>query len=194
MPYGRFLAACDRNAMTSSCWATALAPAMSRPRIACPRCNAPTPRASRSFSSASIRPAISRSASAPAGSRSRALAAPVRCGTSMPLSRPPSVSRPRSSACPRAPAIFRLRGPPRARAGTGEPAQRLAIGLGCDVAYAPRLIYADGIDLNRNKPVDIGLNCYLCERPDCAARAHAPMNRRLKINERERSLALSFSF
>lgn len=75
----------------------------------------------------------------------------------------------------------------------GAPAQRLAIGLGCDVSYAPRLIYADGIDLNRTRPVDIGLNCYLCERPDCSARAHAPMNRRLKVNERERSLAI-FSF
>lgn len=74
-----------------------------------------------------------------------------------------------------------------------EPAQRLAIGLGCDVAYAPRLVYADGIDLDRTRPVDIGLNCYLCERPDCAARANAPINRRLRVNELERSLAI-FSF
>lgn len=82
-----------------------------------------------------------------------------------------------------------------ARAGGthGAPAQRLAIGLGCDVAYAPRLVYADGIDLDRIRPVDIGLNCYLCERPDCSARAHAPINRRLRVNERERSLAI-FSF
>lgn len=72
----------------------------------------------------------------------------------------------------------------------GQPAQRLAIGLGCDVAYAPRLVYADGMDLGRLKPVDIGLNCYLCERNDCSARAHAPINRRLKVNERERSLAI----
>ncbi|MFA7433994.1 MAG: short-chain fatty acyl-CoA regulator family protein [Gemmobacter sp.] len=72
----------------------------------------------------------------------------------------------------------------------GAPAQRLAIGLGCDVAYAPRLVYADGMDLERLKPAEIGLNCYLCERNDCAARAHAPINRRLKINERERSLAI----
>ena len=75
----------------------------------------------------------------------------------------------------------------------GQPAQRLAIGLGCDVAYAPRLVYADGIDLERTRPVDIGLNCYLCERPDCSSRAHAPINRRLRVNERERSLAI-FSF
>lgn len=72
----------------------------------------------------------------------------------------------------------------------GAPVQRLAIGLGCDIAYAPRLIYADGIDLGRVRPVDIGLNCYLCERPHCPARAHAPVNRRLKVNERERSLAI----
>lgn len=72
----------------------------------------------------------------------------------------------------------------------GQPAQRHAVGLGCDVAYGPRLVYADGIDLDRRTPVDIGLNCYLCERPDCAARAHAPINRRLKVNERERSVAI----
>ncbi len=75
----------------------------------------------------------------------------------------------------------------------GDPAQRLAIGLGCDVAYAPRLVYADGIDLTRSRPVDIGLNCYLCERPNCAARANPPINRRLQVNERERSLAI-FNF
>lgn len=81
----------------------------------------------------------------------------------------------------------------RAGGSHGQPAQRLAIGLGCDVAYAPRLIYAEGIDLSRIRPVDVGLNCYLCERSDCAARAHAPINRRLRVNERERSLAI-FNF
>ena len=76
----------------------------------------------------------------------------------------------------------------RAGGSYGAPAQRLAIGLGCDVAYAPRLIYAGGIDLDRSKPVDIGLNCYLCERQNCLA--HAPINRKLAVNERERSLAI----
>lgn len=56
------------------------------------------------------------------------------------------------------------------------------------MAYAPRLIYAGGIDLDRSKPVDIGLNCYLCERQNCLA--HAPINRKLAVNERERSLAI----
>lgn len=78
----------------------------------------------------------------------------------------------------------------RAGGSYGAPSQRLAIGLGCDISYAPRLIYADGIDLGRTRPVDIGLNCYLCERQNCSARAHAPINRRMAVNERERSLAL----
>lgn len=78
----------------------------------------------------------------------------------------------------------------RAGGSHSAPAQRLAIGLGCDVAYAPRLVYADGIDLDRIRPVEIGLNCYLCERRNCPARAHAPINRRLSVNERERSLAI----
>ncbi|MFC7704360.1 short-chain fatty acyl-CoA regulator family protein [Plastorhodobacter daqingensis] len=73
------------------------------------------------------------------------------------------------------------------------PAQRMAIGLGCDVSYAPRLIYADRIDPTRSEPTDIGLNCYLCERQNCASRAQSPLNRKLAINERERSLAL-FTF
>ena len=81
----------------------------------------------------------------------------------------------------------------RAGGSHNAPAQRLAIGLGCDVAYAPRLIYADGLDVGRVKPVDIGLNCYLCERADCTARAHPPINRRLRVNERERSLSI-FTF
>ncbi|MEO8243793.1 MAG: short-chain fatty acyl-CoA regulator family protein [bacterium] len=78
----------------------------------------------------------------------------------------------------------------RAGGSHAAPAPRLAIGLGCDVSYAPRLVYADGIDLNRMRPVDIGLNCYLCERANCGSRAHAPINRRLAFNERERSLAI----
>ncbi|MBL3570026.1 XRE family transcriptional regulator [Rhodovulum sp. BSW8] len=70
------------------------------------------------------------------------------------------------------------------------PAPRLAIGLGCDIAYAPRLVYADDIDLDRMRPVDIGLNCFLCERDNCSSRAQAPINRRLAINELERSVAI----
>lgn len=72
----------------------------------------------------------------------------------------------------------------------GVRAQRLAIGLGCDVSYARRLIYADAINFEGTNPVNIGLNCYVCEQQNCPSRAFAPINRKLAFNERERSLAL----
>ena len=81
----------------------------------------------------------------------------------------------------------------RAGGSFSAPAPRLAVGLGCDVAFAPRLIYADSIDPDRTEPTEIGLNCYLCERQHCASRAQAPINRNLAVNELERSVAL-FSF
>lgn len=44
--------------------------------------------------------------------------------------------------------------------------------------------------MERTQPTDVGLNCYLCERPNCGSRAQAPINRRLTVNEQERSLAI----
>lgn len=79
-----------------------------------------------------------------------------------------------------------------ARAGGShsQPAPKFVIGLGCDVSYAPRLVYADAINMERAEPTDIGLNCFLCERSNCASRAAAPINRKLAVNERERSMAI----
>lgn len=78
----------------------------------------------------------------------------------------------------------------RAGSSHGQPAQRLAIALGCDVAYAPRLIYARDYDLERATPAPIGINCYLCEREDCRQRAHAPLSRSLRFDERARGMSL----
>ena len=41
------------------------------------------------------------------------------------------------------------------------PAQKLAIGLGCDIAYAPRLTYAQNYNLENANPTPICVNCYL---------------------------------
>ena len=73
------------------------------------------------------------------------------------------------------------------------PAARLAIGLGCDIAYAPRLIYAEGLDIAKVLPADIGINCYLCERQSCASRAYPPLNRAFAFSDRVRGVS-SFSF
>ena len=73
------------------------------------------------------------------------------------------------------------------------PAQKLAIGLGCDIAYAPRLTYARQYNLENPQPTPIGVNCYLCERQHCRQRAHAPLNKTLSFDERARGMSL-FSF
>lgn len=73
------------------------------------------------------------------------------------------------------------------------PAQKLAIGLGCDIVYAPRLTYANQYNLDNPQPTPIGVNCYLCERQNCRQRAHAPLNKILSFDERARGMSL-YSF
>ena len=69
------------------------------------------------------------------------------------------------------------------------PAQQLAIALGCDISYARRLVYADGHDLENPRVTPIGINCLLCERPDCSQRAFPPLNRNFVVDERVRGLS-----
>lgn len=73
------------------------------------------------------------------------------------------------------------------------PPQKLAIALGCDIAYAPRLIYAQDYNLGASNPMPIGVNCYLCERQNCRQRAHAPLNKTLNFDERARGVSI-FNF
>ena len=67
------------------------------------------------------------------------------------------------------------------------PTRRYAIGFGCELAYADRVVYADGIDLRRPQTVvPIGISCRLCDRNDCAQRAFPPIGSRLTINPNQR--------
>jgi hypothetical protein len=51
-----------------------------------------------------------------------------------------------------------------------------AIELGCDVAFARDIVYADGLELGAAAAaVPVGTTCRLCERPDCAARVLPPL-------------------
>jgi len=78
----------------------------------------------------------------------------------------------------------------RSGAGFHQPAQQLAIGLGCEIAYAPRLVYADGLNMKaRHDVTPIGINCRHCERVECAERAFAPLNRKLLVDEFRRYLS-----
>jgi predicted transcriptional regulator/transcriptional regulator with XRE-family HTH domain len=65
-----------------------------------------------------------------------------------------------------------------------------AVGMGCDLESARRLVYADGIDLqNAAAAVPIGITCRLCERMDCQARAFPPIHAPLRLNEHVRGVS-----
>ena len=71
----------------------------------------------------------------------------------------------------------------------GQPDQQLAIGLGCDIAYARELVYAKGHDLESLDTTPVGPNCRLCERPACPQRANPPLTRSLVLDERSRGIS-----
>ena len=82
-----------------------------------------------------------------------------------------------------------------ARPGAGHalPGQQLAVAIGCPLTHANRLVYGSGLDPERPTGVTpIGVNCRLCERADCSARAHPPSGRRLIVDENQQGLTPYF--
>ena len=65
----------------------------------------------------------------------------------------------------------------------------LAIGLGCELKYASRLIYSRGLDLTAPLAVGIGPACRICERPNCPQRAAEPINRTLTVDDFNKSVS-----
>jgi predicted transcriptional regulator/DNA-binding XRE family transcriptional regulator len=65
----------------------------------------------------------------------------------------------------------------------------LAIGLGCDVRYAPRIAYADGLDLTNTPATPVGPACAICPRIGCAYRATAPAGRMLAVEENRKTIS-----
>jgi predicted transcriptional regulator/DNA-binding XRE family transcriptional regulator len=65
----------------------------------------------------------------------------------------------------------------------------LAIGLGCDVKHAPRIVYADGVDLADPLITPIGPACFICPRIRCPQRAAAPAGRTLSVNELQKTVS-----
>jgi len=75
-------------------------------------------------------------------------------------------------------------------AGFGAPGKTFAVGIGCDIRHASRLIYARGLDLNDPEAATpIGAGCKVCERPACPQRAFPPVGRRLAVDENRSALA-----
>jgi predicted transcriptional regulator len=70
---------------------------------------------------------------------------------------------------------------------------RFAIGLGCEIRHAAKLVYASGLDLEKTEGTPIGVNCRLCERENCSQRAEPPITRTLILDENTRRVS-SFAF
>ncbi|ABM60152.1 transcriptional regulator, XRE family [Verminephrobacter eiseniae EF01-2] len=76
-----------------------------------------------------------------------------------------------------------------AQEGYGQPGKTFAIGLGCDIQHAPRLVYAKGLDLKDPQvPTPIGMGCKVCEREACPQRAFPFIGRQIDIDENRRTL------
>lgn len=74
--------------------------------------------------------------------------------------------------------------------GYGRLGKTFAVGLGCDVRHAHKLVYAAGLNLTDPRAATpIGFGCRICDRPDCAQRSVPPAGRSIAIDENTAGLA-----
>lgn len=65
----------------------------------------------------------------------------------------------------------------------GQPGKTFAIGLGCELRHAQRLVYSEGLDLSGEVSTPIGAGCRVCERDNCTQRAFPALGRALDLDE-----------
>ncbi|MGB3697919.1 MAG: acetate metabolism transcriptional regulator RamB [Gordonia sp. (in: high G+C Gram-positive bacteria)] len=66
----------------------------------------------------------------------------------------------------------------------GQPGKTFAIGMGCELRHAPRVIYSDGLELGTNaRATPIGAGCRVCDRQNCPQRAFPPLGVTLHLEE-----------
>ncbi len=65
----------------------------------------------------------------------------------------------------------------------GQPSKTFAIGLGCELRHAHRLVYSEGLDLSGEVATPIGAGCRVCERDNCPQRAFPALGRALDLDE-----------
>ena len=71
----------------------------------------------------------------------------------------------------------------RRNGGYGTPSKTFAVGIGCDLHHARRLVYSDGIDLaNPASLIPIGPGCKVCDREDCPQRAFPSIGKPLDVD------------
>ncbi len=78
----------------------------------------------------------------------------------------------------------------RDNSGFGVPDNQFAVGLGCEITHAGRLIYSRGLNFeNPDADTPIGVNCRLCDRDNCNQRATPSVNRQLMLDAHVRGLS-----
>lgn len=71
--------------------------------------------------------------------------------------------------------------------GHATPEAPYAVGVGCDISHAAKVVYADGLNVESPAAaVPIGVTCRLCEREHCTARAFPSIRGTLRIDENVR--------
>lgn len=64
-----------------------------------------------------------------------------------------------------------------------KPSRRYAVALGCEVAYAPLVVYASRVNLgDASEVTPIGASCRICPRAACPQRAFPPTDRRTIVD------------
>jgi len=68
--------------------------------------------------------------------------------------------------------------------GYGTPGKTFAIGLGCDIRHADRLVYSQGLNLQDGAGfTPIGAGCKVCQRDNCPQRAFPAVGSALLVDE-----------
>jgi len=67
------------------------------------------------------------------------------------------------------------------------PNRQYAIGIGCEVRHADKVVYADGLALE-GPAVPIGVSCRVCERTRCHQRAFPALDQALRVPRHERRI------
>jgi predicted transcriptional regulator/DNA-binding XRE family transcriptional regulator len=74
--------------------------------------------------------------------------------------------------------------------GFSAPRPQYAVGIGCDIAHASAMVYADGLNLSsRDAVVPVGPSCRLCERMNCEQRAYPPLHHPFPVDENRRGIS-----
>ena len=69
------------------------------------------------------------------------------------------------------------------------PTRRFAIGLGCEIAHADALVYADDLDTSKAAHFEpIGISCRICPRGDCHQRSVPPVDEHLSVDPDRRGV------